>query len=748
MEKHKISTKQYVDTSVGILISLGMIAAFLVGLAFIMSVPGSLEQVPESPTTQDAEQAFIATTDVTAAKPVALDHSIEFQGRIDDRHNLWFGTLNKYSGNYIDGYESDTPLELSAHYPYYASYAGRSVAKHTVKVNTASQEKMLCIPPYTFPRSQVDEKITLDMYKFIGEHLHSSLTMHKWDVPALIDIYQEDVYKIVFEVYDSEDGDWPGTYSQGPQSDVSAPNDQRWFEVNAATGRHGYNIGTDNGSTPPNEVGNTPWEAYWCGGWKTDDSQSSQQCQCVDFSWDSFSKRTTKTTDDDRCRDFNQLGCDRDDDDNNLLQLRAIWDPTTNRLTGFEGALCDNTGGSGYVLVRAHVYMKTPIPYEVMNLGRFIEIHENNSGLKTWDVVAKGYTIYEEDVDKILFQVYGGEGTDWANAYQVDVYDYCSGIQSDVPKNDPGYNVFEVNAQTGRHGYFIGSQDGSAPPQEIGDTPWEAYWCGGIEVGGSVIPACSQESQSCDCVDFSWDSFLNRTATTHHACEDFDQYGCTRDHDDTNMFQIRPVWDETTRQLLRFEGALCDNTPGEGYIDVRALVYLKELSPTYYFSSTGQPYADPEITQPIACSPDVCFDGTMYGECNAVTKQYCDDGTLVYDCSKCGYQCTGDLNCNWATGTCVTCVENKDCSDYDCMTEDICNNPGQITSSCTYNSLSSDGCRADQECGISPQGCACGVCEQGYHCAGNTECSPTTSCNPKTGEGCPIVNSLDAPIAD
>ncbi|MFC1687976.1 hypothetical protein ACFL0L_05390, partial [Patescibacteria group bacterium] len=332
-----------------------------------------------------------------------------------------------------------------------------------------------------------------------------------------------------------------------------------------------------------------------------------------------------------------------------------------------------------------------------------------------------------------VLDIVNGQSEDWPDETKIGA---CGGEQRD---DDMRHRFFEINNITGRHGYTIGSNHGSAPPQEVGNTPWEAFWCGGYKTD------CTQDSQQCQCLDFDWDDFKNRT-TSNDYCENFNQLGCSRDDDQNNIMQLRAVWDDTTGQLLRFEGAICDNSDGHGWVDVDAHVYFKE--PMYFFDVDGNTYTDSELTTSVACTPDSCSDDTLYGFCNLETKQYCNNGTIENDCTKCGYKCSTGLYCNYSNGGCYTCNSDSHCNDGNCMTQDTCVSPGTASAHCQNTSLSDDGCLVEQECGISPQGCSCGSCPRGYHCAGNRECSPTTSCNPKTGEGCPIVDPDDAPIAD
>jgi len=87
----------------------------------------------------------------------------------------------------------------------------------------------------------------------------------------------------------------------------------------------------------------------------------------------------------------------------------------------------------------------------------------------------------------------------------------------------------------------------------------------------------------------------------------------------------------------------------------------------------GQTLVDDE------CQDD-CSDGTLAGQCNSASK-YCDDGSLVFDATKCSCP-SGKIACGSA---CVVpnCTADINCSDGNADTIDKCLNPGMCNATCS-----------------------------------------------------------------
>jgi len=107
---------------------------------------------------------------------------------------------------------------------------------------------------------------------------------------------------------------------------------------------------------------------------------------------------------------------------------------------------------------------------------------------------------------------------------------------------------------------------------------------------------------------------------------------------------------------------------------------------------------------------DGCGEGVPLYQCNS-NHQYCNGDELIQDCTKCG--CTGSDICNSSSGQCVTCVANNDCWDGQFCTEDSCVNAGTTNAFCS-NTDRPNNC-GDKECGT--DGCyECGTCGSNETC--------------------------------
>ena len=96
---------------------------------------------------------------------------------------------------------------------------------------------------------------------------------------------------------------------------------------------------------------------------------------------------------------------------------------------------------------------------------------------------------------------------------------------------------------------------------------------------------------------------------------------------------------------------------------------------------SDKPYCN---TSSLLCETK-CTDGTPFSQCNA-SKQYCDNGNLKYSCNKCSYTCPANKPYCMTNGDCAVCRQNSDCPDNLACTNDICNSPGTASSYCSHPS--------------------------------------------------------------
>lgn len=151
-----------------------------------------------------------------------------------------------------------------------------------------------------------------------------------------------------------------------------------------------------------------------------------------------------------------------------------------------------------------------------------------------------------------------------------------------------------------------------------------------------------------------------------------------------------------------------------------------------------------------------CWDGQPFDTCKpavvngVAAANYCkaEDFNTYQTKYACGSLCPSaqcptvnnsygvpqKLVCNTNIGYCVACRSDADCTDSSGCTIGKCNNPGEVTSSCTFTRAFPNDCPATQECGLSPSGCySCGSgCPTGKMCGANNTCVRDLDykCNP------------------
>jgi hypothetical protein len=112
-------------------------------------------------------------------------------------------------------------------------------------------------------------------------------------------------------------------------------------------------------------------------------------------------------------------------------------------------------------------------------------------------------------------------------------------------------------------------------------------------------------------------------------------------------------------------GPTLDDIDNNGKIDVvlagtRGDIFVWELNASYDQSQMYWPTVmhDTERTGCYNCLAPInvsrCSDGTAYGSCSVTLPKFCDNGTLIDKCSRCG--CLTGLSCNATSEACFTPV--------------------------------------------------------------------------------------------
>ncbi len=106
----------------------------------------------------------------------------------------------------------------------------------------------------------------------------------------------------------------------------------------------------------------------------------------------------------------------------------------------------------------------------------------------------------------------------------------------------------------------------------------------------------------------------------------------------------------------------------------------------------------------VSVNPQTCSDGTLYGQCSTTKPKYCNNGNLTISCSTCG--CPTGQSCNQTTSACYAPVNPQLCSDGTIYGQCSVNKPKY----CNNNGVLSDlcltcGCPVNYGCYIPSQAC-------------------------------------------
>jgi len=132
----------------------------------------------------------------------------------------------------------------------------------------------------------------------------------------------------------------------------------------------------------------------------------------------------------------------------------------------------------------------------------------------------------------------------------------------------------------------------------------------------------------------------------------------------------------------------------------------------------------------------VCSDGTLYGKCSSDKPKYCDDGTLIDDCVRCG--CAPGYECNATFGKCYTLPK---CSDGTPYGECTLNKPKYCDDGTLIDDCVRCGCPAGYTC--NPTSGACYVINCG--CISDENASKIFACGDIVTESCTFDCDLNCP---
>ncbi|PKP54492.1 MAG: hypothetical protein CVT90_00995, partial [Candidatus Altiarchaeales archaeon HGW-Altiarchaeales-3] len=128
---------------------------------------------------------------------------------------------------------------------------------------------------------------------------------------------------------------------------------------------------------------------------------------------------------------------------------------------------------------------------------------------------------------------------------------------------------------------------------------------------------------------------------------------------------------------------------------------------------------------------NTCSDGTPYGQCSTTKPGYCDNGTLIDNCSLCG--CDVGQECNVTSGQCY--ISPSTCSDGTPYGQCSTTKPGYCDNGTLIDNCSLCGCDAGQECNVTS-----GVC---YPISIDCTCNNCTDCSDKLNHpACNTVNLI------
>jgi len=158
----------------------------------------------------------------------------------------------------------------------------------------------------------------------------------------------------------------------------------------------------------------------------------------------------------------------------------------------------------------------------------------------------------------------------------------------------------------------------------------------------------------------------------------------------------------------------------------------------------------------IIVQPQNCSDGTISGQCSVTLPKYCQNGTFVNNCTACG--CPSGQSCNATSNACYTpVIPPQNCSDGTQHGQCSATRPKYCNNGTLVNNCTNCGCPIGLSCNATSNGCYTPTCPDGTlynqcsvtkpkYCQNGNLVDNCTQCGCPTGYNCnPSNNSCYVP---
>ena len=148
----------------------------------------------------------------------------------------------------------------------------------------------------------------------------------------------------------------------------------------------------------------------------------------------------------------------------------------------------------------------------------------------------------------------------------------------------------------------------------------------------------------------------------------------------------------------------------------------------------------------IIVQPQNCSDGTISGQCSVTLPKYCQNGTFVNNCTACG--CPSGQSCNATSNACYTpVIPPQNCSDGTQHGQCSATRPKYCNNGTLVNNCTNCGCPIGLSCNATSNGCYTPTCPDGTlynqcsvtkpkYCLNGTLADNCTQCGCLSGQLC------------